>query len=987
MPFPIAVGSLTRALAPLCLLAAAFTAAGVSADLPSDDTLRVWIEEMKESPRGPFARIRWFCEDGSVLPPKAGACVPHGGGVQHGEWNDRAVALREGGYLIANVLAELEPSDFVGPDANLDALRQILLERFLIGWDDGWIFRGARTYRGAFQAEDEAAAARAVVLAMLGDPLWRDPARFALLRESVRLLPVRTEESLASEIRLNALEIADRDEGFMPLRAKIHGSPDPEDASRVREYAARSGQSELAEQYAELATQIDALYGADAAEAIEALGESIQDPQLASTLAAGANKLRETEIPGQRLAIMAGLLSDVRDRFAEIAEPATALAALEASLAIEDDVYAAANALTLKLPDFSRMQRLWLLEYTSQALYGAGFLSRRHVEGVSASVIRLEKSQPLSVNAYRREVAYLARVPEWSNRWLFFLFGPAMAHLTPLEPEVQLYSQDRLRGSPLLFYSASVDTLLLDVDRLAGIRHELFGKTVGAGLRALNPGLAEGTLRVEGAGERESLETDGIYLLPETTAELPRVSGILTEGEGSSLSHVQLLARNLGIPNVVVGKDLLSRVREKSGARVVMAVSPGGVVQLAEAGPQWDARLGREELADDVVIRPDLVKLDITSTDFIPLGELRAIDSGRVSGPKGANLGELKFLFGAAVPDGFVIPFGAFRALLDRELEPGGPSVFEWMVAQYAAIEAASETPRRQAALVSEFLGRLRDWIRTVELPAAFLEGLRARLELSFGPDGTYGVFVRSDTNVEDLPGFTGAGLNLTVPNVSGFDNIVHALREVWASPFTERAFGWRQSNMEQPEYVFPAVVVQRATPSEKSGVMVTTDVGGGGMDFTTVAVNEGVGGAVEGQASESLLIELESGEVQFLAQATAPTRTALLAGGGVTQLPATGTDAVLLPGEIRQLIALAKSLPTRFPSIRTQEGQPAPADVEFAFLKGKLVLLQIRPFVESKRARSGGYLQQLDAGLRERGTRSVDLRGIPGEPPSQGDS
>jgi hypothetical protein len=192
---------------------------------------------------------------------------------------------------------------------------------------------------------------------------------------------------------------------------------------------------------------------------------------------------------------------------------------------------------------------------------------------------------------------------------------------------------------------------------------------------------------------------------------------------------------------------------------------------------------------------------------------------------------------------------------------------------------------------------------------------------------------------------------------------------------------------MEQPEYVFPAVVVQRATPSEKTGVMVTTDVGGGGMDFTTVAVNEGVGGAVEGQASESLLIELESGEVQFLAQATAPTRTALLAGGGVTQLPATGTDAVLLPAEIRQLSALAKSLPTRFPSIRTQEGQPAPADVEFAFLKGKLVLLQIRPFVESKRARSGGYLQQLDAGLRERGTRSVDLRGIPGEPPSQGDS
>jgi hypothetical protein len=984
---PIVLGTIVQALASLCLVSAVFADVAVGADLPSDETLRGWIEEMKESPRGPFARIRWFCRDGSVLPPEAGACVPHGGGIQHGEWNDQAVALREGGYLVANVLADLEPADFVGPAADLDALRQIILERFLVAWDDGWIFRGARTYRGAFQAEDEEAAARAVVLAMLGDPLWRDPARFALLRESVRLLPVRTEESLASEVRLNALEIADRDAGFMPLRAKIHGSPDPGDSARVREYAAQSDRPELAEQYAELATQIDELYGADAAEAIEALADGIQDPDLSRTLAAGAKKLRETEIPGQRLAILAGLLSGVRERFPKIAAPATALAALETSLAIEDEVYAAANALAQRLPGYSRMQRLWLLEYTSQALYGAGFLSRRHVEGVTASVIRLEKSRPLSVNAYRREVAYLARVPEWSNRWLFFVFGPAVAHLASLEPEVHLYSQDRLRGSPLLFYSATIDTLLLDVDQLAGIRHELFGKTVGAGLRALNPGLAEGPLRVEGAGERESLESDGIYLLPETTAELPRVSGILTEGEGSSLSHVQLLARNLGIPNVVVGAELLPRVREKSGTRVVMAVSPGGVVQLAEAGPQWDTRLGKEELADDVVIRPDLVKLDLTSRAFIPLSALRAADSGRVSGPKGANLGELKFLFGDAVPGGFVIPFGAFRALLDRELEPGGPSVFEWMVARYAAIETARDTQGRQAVLVSEFLARLRDWIRTVELPAAFLEDLRAQLELSFGPDGSYGVFVRSDTNVEDLPGFTGAGLNLTVPNVSGFDNIVHALREVWASPFTERAFGWRQSHMEQPEYVFPAVVVQRATPSEKSGVMVTTDVVGGGMDFATVAVNEGVGGAVEGQASESLLIELDSGNVQFLAQATAPTRTALLAEGGVTQLPASGTDAVLLPGEIRQLVGLAKSLPARFPSIRTPDGEPAPADVEFAFLKGRLVLLQIRPFVESKRASSGGYLQQLDAGLRERGSQSVDLQGIPGEPPSEGAS
>ena len=37
----------------------------------------------------------------------------------------------------------LEPQRFVGPNADLDTWTQILLERFLVGFDDGWIFRGA----------------------------------------------------------------------------------------------------------------------------------------------------------------------------------------------------------------------------------------------------------------------------------------------------------------------------------------------------------------------------------------------------------------------------------------------------------------------------------------------------------------------------------------------------------------------------------------------------------------------------------------------------------------------------------------------------------------------------------------------------------------------------------------------------------------------------------------------------------------------------
>jgi phosphoenolpyruvate synthase/pyruvate phosphate dikinase len=441
---------------------------------------------------------------------------------------------------------------------------------------------------------------------------------------------------------------------------------------------------------------------------------------------------------------------------------------------------------------------------------------------------------------------------------------------------------------------------------------------------------------------------------------------------------VQLLARNLGIPNVVVGKALLPRVQARDGQRAVLAVSPGGVVQLVEDGSQWDAVFGKQRPKADFRIRPDLEKLDLERTDFVPLTDLRAKDSGRLAGPKSANLGELKHYFGDAVPDGVVIPFGTFRKLLDRPLEAGGPSVFEWMKERYRTIDGLEGRPDQQRRAVHEFLSRLRGWIEHVDLGADFRTRLAAALEKAFGPSGSYGVFVRSDTNVEDLPGFTGAGLNLTVPNVVGLEPVLEAIGRVWASPFTERSYWWRQAHMDDPEYVFPAVLLQRAFPSAKSGVMVTTDVEGGRDGWLSVAVNEGVGGAVDGQAAESLLIRTDTGEVRFLAQGTAPYRRELAAAGGLTLVPASGTEGVLAETEITQLVALARELPTRFPSLRSESGKAVPADVEFGFRTGRLTLLQIRPFVENAGARRSQYLYQLDARSRERGGHAVPLDAIP---------
>jgi phosphoenolpyruvate synthase/pyruvate phosphate dikinase len=184
---------------------------------------------------------------------------------------------------------------------------------------------------------------------------------------------------------------------------------------------------------------------------------------------------------------------------------------------------------------------------------------------------------------------------------------------------------------------------------------------------------------------------------------------------------------------------------------------------------------------------------------------------------------------------------------------------------------------------------------------------------------------------------------------------------------------------MDKPEYVFPSVVVQRAFASEKSGVLVTSDLERGEDAYLTVAVNEGVGGAVDGQSAESLRIDMNTGAVTVLSQAAASERVVLAPEGGVVRRPASGADRILEPGEIKQLMAFSKQVPARFPSLRTMTGESVPADIEFAFKNGKLALLQIRPFNESRRAQKSQYLAQLDAPFAERGGISVPLGVLPG--------
>jgi hypothetical protein len=534
----------------------------------------------------------------------------------------------------------------------------------------------------------------------------------------------------------------------------------------------------------------------------------------------------------------------------------------------------------------------------------------------------------------------------------------------------------------LFFYSSVLDSLSRDANRLAGVKYRLFDRNVGVGFTALNPGMARGTLHVEpDLSDLENFRSDGIYLLPETVSDLPPVAGILTAGEGNPLSHVQLLARNLGIPNVTVDTDLVSVLSQHDSETVVMAVSKSGMVELSAWSDQWSEVFSQADTNDGVVIHPDLEKLDLTVRDLVQLDDLRSTDSGRIVGPKAAKLGELRAHYPGQVSRGVAIPFGIFsQEVLDQPYAGGDGTVFEWMVRSYRELEASTLDETQQAAKAEAFRSELYDIIHDTKLSEHFKSRLRSALRETFGSADPPGVFVRSDTNVEDLAGFTGAGLNLTLPNVVGYDNLLQSITEVWASPFTARAFAWRQSHMSQPEHVYASILLLESVAADKSGVLVTQDIDTGNRDVISVAVNEGLGGAVDGQAAESLRIAMDGSSVRVLATATTPWLRVPNPAGGLLIMPSSGSDTVLQPEEIEQIASFARHLPDKFPLIVDDQGSPAPVDVEFGFLNGDLRLFQLRPFLESKKARSIRYLHKMEARLKDAGSIRVDMNGVPVE-------
>ena len=119
-----------------------------------NERLKKIVATYKADLRGPYKDIRWFCKDGSVLPPKE-KC-PQPGGVQRARYKDEVAALGKEYHLyLGQILSTTAREDFWDAANYNSRIKQYQLGKYLQAVDDGWILRKAQFYRGAFQVEDE----------------------------------------------------------------------------------------------------------------------------------------------------------------------------------------------------------------------------------------------------------------------------------------------------------------------------------------------------------------------------------------------------------------------------------------------------------------------------------------------------------------------------------------------------------------------------------------------------------------------------------------------------------------------------------------------------------------------------------------------------------------------------------------------------------------------------------------------------------------
>ena len=346
-----------------------------------------------------------------------------------------------------------------------------------------------------------------------------------------------------------------------------------------------------------------------------------------------------------------------------------------------------------------------------------------------------------------------------ANRLLSEYAPPVRGRLAyhPLPAAVPRYEEERS------LYEVAGLSVFLEEDVFSDI-----------GFLPLNPAEGYGRLRLMELDERPGVRD--IVLYRNLPNEMPRVAGIITGFRQTPLSHVNLRAVQDDVPNAFI-KDAADtdEIASLIGAYVFYKVAPDGYVIR-------EARLEEVEahFADIRPSEPQTPVRDLSVKEIRPLDDLGFDDSTSI-GVKAANVATLDAigLPDAVVPDGFAVPFYFYDEFMRYN------DFYRRAVAMRETAGFGPETEERE-----QLLAAFRGDIEEGAMPDWMMDSL-ADLQNGF-PEGT-SIRLRSSTNNEDLPGFSGAGLYDSFTHDPDEGHISNTIKQVFASLWNFRAYEERE--------------------------------------------------------------------------------------------------------------------------------------------------------------------------------------------------
>ncbi|MEP6706457.1 MAG: PEP/pyruvate-binding domain-containing protein [Pyrinomonadaceae bacterium] len=414
-----------------------------------------------------------------------------------------------------------------------------------------------------------------------------------------------------------------------------------------------------------------------------------------------------------------------------------------------------------------------------------------------------------------------------------------------------------------------------------------------------------------------------ILVLNEVPVQLPPVAGIITTQPSTPLSHINLLAKGWGVPNAYI-KNAQQLLKQYDGWWVSFETKRDAYsIKRADLD---ELKIYQQRLAQ----RLDVMKpvSDLSEQHIAGLREQRK-RSSLAYGGKSANLGELinSRLRGIVVPNGFTLPFYYYDQFIkENNLEN---AIYEMMNDQRFVHDPAYRRERLTAMRERIQHGRLNEHLRAEVAQRATRE---------FAGKG---LFVRSSSNSEDLPNFSGAGLYTTVPNVLGEEPLVEAIKTVWASLWNFEAYEARERAGVDHSKIYMAVLIQEGINSESSGVMITADpYDRDNKGAIYISAKRGLGiKVVEGQKiAEQIVFRPRSQAVRVLTRSAEDSLLTFDERGGVKEIPITGERVVLTDDVVRRLAAAAASIKRVFGG--------KDQDIEWAYMRGQIYIVQSRAYI-----------------------------------------